>query len=55
MMLLYLVIFKNCAPFTIWIIEINDTDIDNAQGIDMVMPIYNLIDYSDNYSKHPAI
>ena len=45
------VIFKNCAPFTNCISEINNTQIDNAQDIDIVMPIHNLIEYSDNYSK----
>ena len=45
------VIFKNCAPFTKCISRINNTDIDNAQDLDIVMPIYNLIEYSDNYSK----
>ena len=45
------VIFKNCAPFTKCISRINNTDIDNAQDIDIVMPMYNLIEYSDNYSK----
>ena len=43
------VIFKNCAPFTKCISRINNTDIDNAQDIDIVMPMYNLIEYSDNY------
>ena len=45
------VIFKNCAPFTKCISRINNTDIDNAKDIDIVMPMYNLIEYSDNYSK----
>ena len=45
------VIFKNWAPFTKCISRINNTDIDNAQDIDIVMPMYNLIEYSDNYSK----
>ena len=45
------VIFKNCAPFTNCISEINNTDLDNAKDIDIVMPMYNLIEYSDNYSK----
>ena len=45
------VIFKNCAPFTKCIRRINNTDIDNAQDIDIVIPMYNLIEYSDNYSK----
>ena len=45
------VTFKNCAPFTKCISRINNTDIDTAQDIDIVMPMYNLIEYSDNYSK----
>ena len=45
------VIFKNCAPFTKCISRINDTDIDTAQDIDIVMPMYNLIEYSNNYPK----
>ena len=45
------VIFKNCAPFTNYISEINNTQIDNAKDIDIVMPMYNLIAYSDNYGK----
>ena len=45
------VIFKKCAPFTNCISEINNTQIDNAKDIDIVMPMYNLIEYSDNYAK----
>ena len=45
------VIFKNCAPFTNCINKINNIQIDNAEYIDIVMPMYNLIEYSDNYSK----
>ena len=45
------VIFKNGAPFTNCISKINNTQIDNAEYIDIVMPMYNLIEYSDNYSK----
>ena len=45
------VIFKNCAPFTNCISEINNIQIDNARVIDIVMPMYNLIEYSDNYAK----
>ena len=48
------VIFKNCAPFTNCISEINNTQIDNAKDIDIVMPMYNLIEYSDNYAKTTA-
>ena len=45
------VILKNCAPFTNCISEINNTHIDNAKDTDIVMLMYNLIEYSDNYSK----
>ena len=45
------VVFKNCAPFTDCISQINNTQIDNARDIDIVMPIYNLTEYSDNYLK----
>ena len=43
--------FKNCAPFTNCISEINNTQVDNAKDIDIVIPMYNLIEYSDNYAK----
>ena len=39
------------APFTSRISEINNTKIDNATDIDVVMPMDNLIEYSNNYSK----
>ena len=42
---------KNCAPFTNCISEINNTQVDNAKDIDIVMPMYNLIEYSNNYAK----
>ena len=45
------VIFKNCAPFINCISEINNTQVGNAKDIDIVMPMYNLIEYSDNYAK----
>ena len=45
------VIFKNCSPFVKCISRINNTDIDTAQDIDIAMSMYNLIEYSDNYSK----
>ena len=45
------VIFKNCVPFTKCIWKTNNTEIDNAQDIDIVMPMYNLVEYNDNYSK----
>ena len=43
--------FKNYAPFINCISEINNTQIDNAKDIDIAMPMYNLIEYSDNYAK----
>ena len=45
------VVLKNFAPFTKCISRINNTDADNAQDIDIVMPMHNLIEYSDNYPK----
>ena len=48
------VIFKNCASFTKCINRINNTNIDTAQDIDIVFPMYNLIEYSDNYAKTSA-
>ena len=45
------VIFKNCTPFTNCISEINNTQVDNTKEIDIVMSMYNLIEYSDNYAK----
>ena len=45
------VIFRNCAPFTNCITKINNTQVDDAQKNDIVMPMYNLIEYSDAYSK----
>ena len=44
--------FKNCAPFTKCISRINNRDIDNAHDLDIVTPMYNLIEYSDNYLKN---
>ena len=45
------VTFKNYAPFIKCISRINNTEIDNAQDIDILMPMYKLIEYSHNYSK----
>ena len=45
------VAFKNCAPFAICISQINNTQIDNCEDIDIIKPMYNLIEYSDNYAK----
>ena len=43
--------FKNLAPFTNCKSEINNAEIDNAKDIDVIMPMYNFIEYSDNYSE----
>ena len=40
---------KNCAPFTKCNLEINDEHVDTAENLDITMPMYNLIEYSDNY------
>ena len=45
------VIFKNCTPFSDCISKINNTQTDNAKDIDVTMPMYKLIEYSNNYSK----
>ena len=42
--------FKNNAPFRSCISKINNTFIDNAGDLDIVMLMYNLLEYSDNYS-----
>ena len=43
--------FKSSAPCTDCISEINNTQIDNAEYLDVVMPFHNLIEHCDNYSK----
>ena len=45
---------KNCAPFTKCNLEINDEHVDTAENLDIVMPMYNLIEYSDNYQDSSA-
>ena len=45
------VAFKNCAPFISCISEINNTQIDNAKDLDVIMPMYNMLEYSKNYSE----
>ena len=44
-------IFKNSASFTNCKTEINNTEVDNAKDIDIAIPMYNLIEHSDNYSR----
>ena len=48
------VTFKNCAPFMKCITHINDKHVDNADNLDIVMPMYNLIECSDNHSENPV-
>ena len=43
--------FKSCAPFINCVSEIHNSQIDNAKDIVIVMPMYNLIEYSVNYGK----
>ena len=45
---------KNCAPLTKCNLEINDEHVDTAENVDIVMPMYNLIEYSDNYQDSSA-
>ena len=45
------VIFKNCAPIIDCTSEINNTQINYTKYLDFVMSIYDLIEYSNNYSK----
>ena len=45
---------KNCAPFTKCNLEINDEHVDTAENLDIVMSMYNLIEYSDNYQDSSA-
>ena len=42
-------VLKNCVPFIKCNLEINDEHVDTAENLDTVMPMYNLIEYSDNY------
>ena len=45
---------KNCAPFTKCNLEINDEHVDTAENLDITMPVYDLIEYSDNYQDSSA-
>ena len=49
------VIFKNCAPFTDRISEINNTQVDNAKDLDLVMPMYNLLNTVIIFQKHQKV
>ena len=43
------VAFKNCAPFRTCDVTSNDEHVEKAEDLDIVMPMYNLLEYSDNY------
>ena len=47
-------VLKNGAPFTKCNLEINDEHVDKTENLDIVMPMYNLIEYSDNYEDSSA-
>ena len=44
------VTFQNCAPFTRCITHINDEHVENAENLGIIMSMYNLIEYSNNYA-----
>ena len=44
------VAFKNCVPFTRFVTHINDEHVETAENLDIIMPMYNSIKYSDNYA-----
>ena len=47
--------FKNDASFINCISKINGVQIDNAEDLDVVMPMYNLLEYSKNYKKQQVV
>ena len=48
-------VFKNNAPFIICISKIDGIKIDNAEDLDVIMPMYNLLEYSKNYKKQQEV
>ena len=42
--------FKNCAPFTRCVTHINDEHVETAENLNLIMFMYNLLEYSDNYA-----
>ena len=44
------VVFKNCAPFTRCVTHLNDEHVKTTEKLDIIMLMYNLIEYSDNYA-----
>ena len=49
------VVFKNCAPFTRCATHINDEHFETAENLDIIMPMDNLMEYSDNYADSSGI
>ena len=48
------VAFKNCNPFTRAMIHLGDEHVETAENLDLIMNMYNFIEYSDNYSETKA-
>ena len=48
------VAFKNCAPFTRYVTHINDKHVETAEYLDIIMPMYGLLEYSGNYADSSA-
>ena len=48
------VAFKNCAPFRRCATHINYEHVETAEDLDIIMPMYNLLEYSDNYADSSA-
>ena len=46
--------FKSCDPFRRCVTHINDEHVETAENMDIIMPIYNLLEYSDNYADSSA-
>ena len=46
------IVFKNNSPFINCITKINGIKIDNAEDSDVIMPMYNLLEYNKNYKKN---
>ena len=44
------IVFKDCAPFSRCATHINDEHVRTAENLDIIMPMYNLLEYSENYA-----
>ena len=49
------VAFKNCAPFTRCVTHTNGEHVETAENLDIIMPMYNLIEYYDNYDSSGSL